>query len=63
MNAIPDKFAVGAAYVLGALSPAERRQFEEHMASCLTASLPSRNLLPTRVCWLRSRQRIRRCCL
>ena len=35
MNAIPDKFAQwDAAYVLGALSPAERREFEEHLASC-----------------------------
>ena len=35
MNAIPDKFAQwDAAYVLGALSPAERREFEEHLSSC-----------------------------
>ena len=35
MNAIPDKFAQwDAAYVLGALSPGERREFEEHLASC-----------------------------
>jgi Putative zinc-finger len=35
MNATPDKFAQwDAAYVLGALSPAERREFEEHLASC-----------------------------
>jgi putative zinc finger protein len=35
MNAIPDKFADwDAAYVLGALSPAERRDFEMHLASC-----------------------------
>jgi Putative zinc-finger len=35
MNAIPDKFADwDAAYVLGALSPAERREFETHLASC-----------------------------
>jgi hypothetical protein len=35
VNAIPDKFAHwDAAYVLGALSPAERREFEEHKASC-----------------------------
>jgi hypothetical protein len=35
MNAPPDKFAQwDAAYVLGALSPAERREFEEHLASC-----------------------------
>jgi Putative zinc-finger len=35
VNAIPDKFAQwDAAYVLGALSPAERREFEEHMSSC-----------------------------
>jgi hypothetical protein len=35
VNAIPDKFAQwDAAYVLGGLSPAERREFEEHLASC-----------------------------
>jgi len=35
MSAIPDKFADwDAAYVLGALSPAERRDFEMHLASC-----------------------------
>jgi hypothetical protein len=35
VNAIPDRFAQwDAAYVLGALSPAERREFEEHLASC-----------------------------
>jgi hypothetical protein len=35
VNAIPDKFAQwDAAYVLGALSPAERREFEEHLAGC-----------------------------
>jgi hypothetical protein len=35
VNTIPDKFAQwDAAYVLGALSPAERREFEEHLASC-----------------------------
>ncbi len=35
MNTVPDKFAQwDAAYVLGALSPAERREFEEHLASC-----------------------------
>jgi hypothetical protein len=35
VNAIPDKFAEwDAAFVLGALSPAERREFEEHMAGC-----------------------------
>ena len=35
MSTIPDKFAQwDAAYVLGALSPAERREFEEHLASC-----------------------------
>lgn len=35
MNTIPDRFAQwDAAYVLGALSPAERREFEEHLASC-----------------------------
>ena len=35
MNTISDKFAQwDAAYVLGALSPAERREFEEHLATC-----------------------------
>jgi hypothetical protein len=35
MNASPDKFAQwDAAYVLGALSPADRREYEEHLASC-----------------------------
>jgi Putative zinc-finger len=35
VNVIPDRFAQwDAAYVLGALSPAERREFEEHLASC-----------------------------
>lgn len=35
MNAIPDRYAQwDAAYVLGALSPAERREFEEHKAHC-----------------------------
>src|SRR4029450_13226426 len=35
VNAILDKFAQwDAAYVLGALSPAERREFEEHLSSC-----------------------------
>src|SRR3954463_5196446 len=35
MNAIPDKFADwDAAYVLGALSPAERREYETHLRDC-----------------------------
>jgi hypothetical protein len=35
VNGILDKFAQwDAAYVLGALSPAERREFEEHLANC-----------------------------
>jgi anti-sigma factor RsiW len=35
VNEIPDRFAQwDAAYVLGALSPAERREFEEHKAHC-----------------------------
>jgi Putative zinc-finger len=35
VNAIPDKFAEwDAAYVLGALSPADRREFEEHLVGC-----------------------------
>jgi hypothetical protein len=37
MNASPDKFAQwDAAYVLGALSPADRREYEEHLAGCPT---------------------------
>jgi hypothetical protein len=37
MNAPPDKFAQwDAAYMLGALSPADRREYEEHLASCPT---------------------------
>jgi hypothetical protein len=37
VNAIPDKFAQwDAAYVLGALSPAERREFEENKSSLPT---------------------------
>jgi hypothetical protein len=35
MNAHADSFSFfDAAYVLGALSPAERREFEEHLAGC-----------------------------
>jgi hypothetical protein len=35
MNADADSFSLlDAAYVLGALSPAERREFEEHLAGC-----------------------------
>jgi Putative zinc-finger len=35
VNTISDKFAQwDAAYVLGALSPAERREFEEHLSNC-----------------------------
>jgi hypothetical protein len=35
VNGIPDRFAQwDAAYVLGALSPGDRREFEEHLASC-----------------------------
>ena len=35
MNAVPDRFYTwDAAYVLGSLSPAERREFEEHLAGC-----------------------------
>jgi hypothetical protein len=35
VNGIPDKFAQwDAAYVLGVLSPEERHEFEEHLASC-----------------------------
>jgi hypothetical protein len=35
MNAAPDRFYTwDAAYVLGSLSPAERREFEEHLAGC-----------------------------
>ena len=37
MNASPDKFAQwDAAYMLGALSPADRREYEEHLAGCPT---------------------------
>ena len=35
MNALSDRFATwDAAYVLGALSPVERREYEEHLAGC-----------------------------
>ena len=35
MNAVPDRFSTwDAAYVLGSLSPAERREYEEHLAGC-----------------------------
>jgi hypothetical protein len=35
MNAAPDRYYTwDAAYVLGSLSPAERRDFEEHLAGC-----------------------------
>ena len=35
MNGLSDRFATwDAAYVLGALSPAERREYEEHLAGC-----------------------------
>ena len=35
MNASVDRFTTwDAAYVLGSLSPAERREFEEHLAGC-----------------------------
>ena len=35
MNAVPDEYVQwDAAYVLGALSPAERREYEEHLAGC-----------------------------
>ena len=37
MNATPDRYYTwNAAYVLGALSPAERREYEEHLANCST---------------------------
>ncbi len=37
MTAVPDRYSAwDAAYVLGALSPAERREFEEHLAGCPT---------------------------
>ena len=61
MKAIPDKFAQWDAAYVGALSPAEHRKFEKHLASCLTCQ-SAVNLLPTRVCWLRSLQRMRRGC-
>jgi hypothetical protein len=35
MNATPDRYSTwDAAYVLGSLSPAERREYEEHLAGC-----------------------------
>ena len=35
MSGVSDRFATwDAAYVLGALSPAERREYEEHLADC-----------------------------
>lgn len=34
MNTIHDEQALAAAYVLGALEPDERRQFESHLATC-----------------------------
>ena len=35
MSALSDRFATwDAAYVLGALSPVERREYEEHLAGC-----------------------------
>ena len=35
MSGVSDRFATwDAAYVLGALSPAERREYEEHLAGC-----------------------------
>ena len=35
MSGQSDRFATwDAAYVLGALSPAERREYEEHLADC-----------------------------
>lgn len=37
MNAVPDQHSTwDAAYVLGALSPADRREFEEHLSGCPT---------------------------
>ena len=37
MNAVPHEYVQwDAAYVLGALSPVERREYEEHLASCPT---------------------------
>ena len=37
MSGLSDRFATwDAAYVLGALSPAERREYEEHLAGCPT---------------------------
>jgi anti-sigma factor RsiW len=33
-----------AAYVLGSLSPAERKEFESHLPGCETCSLAVRNL-------------------
>jgi len=37
VNAVPDQYSSwDAAYVLGALSPDDRREFEEHLAGCPT---------------------------
>jgi hypothetical protein len=48
MNASPTSSPSGMQPTCcGDRSPAERREFEEHLASCLPASRPSRNLLPT----------------
>ena len=65
MNAIPDKFAQwDAGYVFGRAVSCRAPGVRE--ASAQLSHLPVcrlRNLLPTRVRWLRSRQRMRRCCL
>ena len=39
-----------ASYVLGALTPAERREFERHLAQCARCQLSVRQL--ARVAWL-----------
>ena len=48
MNAIPDKFARwNATYLLRARSPAEHREFEEHLASAPTGKYSDWSCCPT----------------
>jgi anti-sigma-K factor RskA len=44
MNAMHDEQALAAAYVLGALEPAERASFEAHLATCAACSAEVRSL-------------------
>ena len=55
MNGLSDRFATwDAAYVLGALSPAERREYEEHLAGCPACQAAVSELAGTaRACWPR----------